>query len=138
MPMRRHMVTQQHLKLFDRKKLIMNTQTKRILLGLSTVAALLLAVPAAMSASRSPYELGLEAVRDYRYSEALMHFQAAAEQGERGARRNLGLMLLYGDQLYGKEVPRNQAQAKRWLQAAASDGCEVSAFMLKVMAQHGR
>lgn len=116
----------------------MNTKTKRFLLGVGVVATLLLAVPVAMSASRSSYELGLEAVQDYRYSEALMHFQTAAEQGERGARRNLGLMLLYGDQLYGKEVPRNQAQAKRWLQAAASEGCEVSAFMLKVMAQHGR
>lgn len=99
---------------------------------------LLLAGPAAQSASRSSYELGLEAADNYRYSEALMHFQRAAEQGERGARRNLGLMLLYGDRLYGKEVGRDQEQGKRWLQLAATDGCEVSTFMLKVMAQHGR
>lgn len=116
----------------------MSIKTKRVLLGLGVVAALLLTVPAAMSASRSSYELGLEAVTSYRYAEALMHFQTAAEQGDRNARRNLGLMLLYGDQLYGKEVPRNQVQAKHWLQAAASDGCEVSTFMLKVMTQHGR
>lgn len=116
----------------------MSIKTKRILFGAGMVAALLLTVPAAMSASHSAYERGLEAVTSYRYSEALMHFQAAAEQGDRNARRNLGLMLLYGDQLYGKEIPRNQVQAKRWLQAAAADGCEISTFMLTVMAQYGR
>lgn len=82
-------------------------------------------------------ERGLDAAENYRYAEALMHFQQAAEQGDRGARRNLGLMLLYGDLLYGKEVGRQREQAKRWLQAAAAEGCEVSTFMLKVLAQHG-
>lgn len=102
------------------------------------VALLLLAVPAAQAASSSSYEQGLEAVTHYRYSEALMHFQAAAEQGNRDAERNLGLMLLYGDRLYGGDVVRNQGQARRWLQAAARDGCEVSTFMLRVMSQVGR
>lgn len=116
----------------------MRTRAQRFLRGWGAAAVLLLTVPAAMPASLSSYERGLDAVAAYRYSEALMHFQRAAEQGDRSARRNLGLMLLYGDQLYGKEVARNTAQAKHWLQAAASDGCEVSTFMLKLMAQHGR
>lgn len=101
-------------------------------------ALLLLAVPAAQAVSPSSYEQGLEAVTNYRYSEALMHFQAAAEQGNRDAERNLGLMLLFGDRLYGGDVVRNQGQARRWLQAAARDGCEVSSFMLRVMSQVGR
>jgi TPR repeat protein len=87
-------------------------------------------------ASASAYEQGLEAVANYRYAAALMHFQVAAEQGDRSARRNLGLMQLYGELLYGNEVPRNQEQARRWLEAAAADGCEVSAFMVKTLAQH--
>jgi TPR repeat protein len=45
-------------------------------------------------------------------------------------------MQLYGELLYGNEVPRNQEQARRWLEAAAADGCEVSAFMVKTLAQH--
>lgn len=111
---------------------------RRAIFGGSLALGLLLAGPLAQSANRSAYESGLDAVENYRYGEALMHFQQAAAQGERGARRNLGLMLLYGELLYGKEVARNREQGKHWLQAAAADGCEVSAFMLKVMAQHGR
>ena len=98
--------------------------------------AALLAAPV-VHAAGPVYELGVEAAANYRYAEALMHFKQAAEQGDRDARRTLGLMLLYGGQLYGKEVERNPEQAKRWLRAAANDGCEVSTFMLKGMAAHG-
>lgn len=110
--------------------------TRRTIFMLGSAAALLLSTPAAMAVNPS-YEHGLKATNNYRYSEALMHFTAAAEQGDRDAQRNLGLMLLYGDRLYGHEAPRNRVQAKRWLQAAATQGCEVSSFMLKMMAQHG-
>lgn len=99
---------------------------------------LLAAGTTAQAADQSSYEKGVEAVDGYRYSEALMYFQRAAEQGNRNAERNLALMRLYGDLLYGREISRNQKEAKRWLQQAAADGCEVSAFMLKVLAQHGR
>jgi TPR repeat protein len=111
--------------------------SKRIFVCISAMTALLLSTPAAVAASRS-YERGLEATSNYRYSEALMHFQAAAEQGERSAQRTLGLMLLYGERLYGPDIHRNHEQAKRWLQAAAASGCEVSAFMLKAMALQGQ
>lgn len=109
---------------------------RRNIFALGAAATLLLCTPAAIAANLS-YERGIEAASNYRYSEALMHFMAAAEQGDRSAQRNLGLMFLYGDRLYGHEVQRNLAQAKRWFQAAAANGCEVSQFMLKVMAQHG-
>ena len=110
-------------------------KTRRHIFTLGTAAALLFATPAAFAADPS-YERGLEASSNYRYSEALMHFTAAAEQGHRDAQRNLGLMLLYGDLLYGRDISRNRKQAKRWLQAAAANGCDVSSFMLKVLAQH--
>jgi TPR repeat protein len=112
------------------------SKSRYLLPGLG--AALLLAMPAAMSASPSAYELGLEAAASYRYAAALAHFQAAAEQGDRSARRTLGLMLLYGEPLYGQEVASNREQARRWLQAAAADGCEVSAFMVRTLTQHAR
>lgn len=110
-------------------------KTRRHIFTLGTAAALLFATATAIAASPS-YEHGLEATRNHRYSEALMHFTIAAEQGDRDAQRNLGLMLLYGERLYGRDVSRNREQAKRWLQAAAAQGCEVSSFMLTVLAQH--
>ena len=112
-------------------------KTRRHMFMTCTAAmALLCSLPPAIAANPS-YERGIEATNDYRYSDALMHFMAAAEQGDKEAQRNLGLMLLYGDRLYNGEISRNRAQAKRWLEAAANQGCQVSAFMLKMMAQHG-
>lgn len=111
-------------------------KTRRHLFMTCTAMALLCPISTAFAANPS-YERGIEATNDYRYSEALMYFTAAAEQGDKDAQRNLGLMFLYGDRLYDGDIPRNRKQAKRWLEAAASQGCKVSAFMLKVMAQHG-
>lgn len=101
-------------------------------------AASLLAGPGVMAASPSAYELGLAAAADYHYAEALRYFQTAAEQGDRDARRTLGLMLLYGGHLYGQEIVGNRTQARRWLESAAQDGCEVSTFMVKAQAPSGR
>lgn len=110
----------------------------RFILWLGLALALQPTGSSASAANPSSYDRGLEAAENYRYSEALMYFQKGAEQGDRNAQRNLGLMLLYGELLYGKEASRNQVHAKRWLQAAAAEGCEISTFMLKVLAQHGR
>ena len=110
---------------------------KRIIVICCNATVLLLATSVAFAVNPS-YERGVEANEDYRYSEALMHFMFAAEQGDPNAQRNLGLMLLYGERLYSRNVPRNHEQAKRWLLAASRQGCEVSSFMLKVMAQHAQ
>lgn len=111
----------------------MNLRRHIVTLG---TAALLFTASAGVAAGPA-YERGLEATHNYRHAEALMHFTAAAEQGDRAAQRNLGLMLLYGDLLYGREVPRDQERGKKWLRAAAAQGCEVSSLMLKTLAQHG-
>lgn len=89
-----------------------------------------MAMPTAGAASPA-YQKGLEAAADFHYAESLGYFRAAAEAGDPNAQRTLGLMLLYGHQLYGAEIPTNFAQAVRWLQTAASQGCEVSTLVLK-------
>jgi TPR repeat protein len=90
-----------------------------------------------LAAQERAFDLGMEAISDYRHSVALMHFMSAAEHGDRDAQRSLGLMLLYGGRLYGSDVQANREQATHWLRKAAANGCEVSAFMLKVMAAGG-
>lgn len=85
----------------------------------------------ALADADTSYALGLEAAADHRYREALTHFRQAAEQGHGDAQRTVGLMLLYGERLYGEEIRRDRAQARRWLELAADDGCEVASFMLK-------
>lgn len=98
------------------------------------LAGLLLA-STAWSAPHAAYGLGQEAIADYRYGEALAHFRQAAEHGDRDAQRILGLMLLYGESLYGQEVLRDPLQARRWLGDAARNGCEVSEFLLRTWRQ---
>ena len=107
---------------------------RRYLFAPATAAALLFTGFPTM-ASGPLYEQGLEAVGDYRYSVALMNFTAAAERGDRDAQRSLGLMLLYGERLYGSDVHLDRQRGERWLRAAAAQGCEVSSFMLKVLAR---
>src|SRR5450830_1449739 len=98
----------------------LSTGTTRNIFLTITVLALFFSTSATMAADRS-YELGMEAATNYRYAEALMHFQAAAERGDQAAQRNLGLMLLYGERLYGNDVRRDHEQAKRWLQTASDN-----------------
>jgi len=66
----------------------------------------------------------------HRYAAGLVHLRKAAETGDRDARRTLGLMLLYGEALYGVEVPTNREDGLRWLRLAAADGCETSMHVL--------
>lgn len=71
-----------------------------------------------------------EAFEDYRYAAGLFHVRKAAEAGDRGARRTLGLMLLSGEALYGPEIPANRDEALRWLRLAAAEGCAISKHVL--------
>lgn len=95
------------------------------------LALLALALPAL--AGSPAFERAQEAIADHRYAEARSQLQLAAEQGDRDAQRSLGLMLLYGEALYGPQVRADRAQARRWLQTASERGCEVSSFILKHM-----
>ena len=100
----------------------------------ATCVAILLAglAPLTFAATAdADYEAGLQAAQDFRYAEALAHFDAAAAQGNRDAMRSAGLMLLYGRDLYGEEVPRDWIKAVHLLSAAALKGCRVSASVLR-------
>ena len=66
----------------------------------------------------------------YRYGEGLAALQRAAQSGNRQARLSLGMMLLYGESLYGAEVQRQSQAGVEWLRLAAADGCEVSGHVL--------
>lgn len=79
---------------------------------------------------QSLYAAGLEATTEQDYARALGYFQQAAALGHRDAQRNSGMMLMYGEALYGAAVPTRKAEATAWLKAAAGAGCEMSAYLL--------
>lgn len=103
-----------------------------------TLLACALALPLGANtaqAASDEYQAGLAAAGEHRYAQALAHFQAAAAQGDRDAQRASGLMLLYGQRLYGGDIHEDRPQAMRWLRAAAAGGCEISASMLQHLTQ---
>jgi TPR repeat protein len=77
------------------------------------------------------YEAGLREAQELRYARALDHFNMAAAQGHRDALRTAGLMLLYGQDLYGEEVQKDWITAVHLLAEAAAQGCAVSARVLR-------
>ena len=77
------------------------------------------------------YEAGLREAQELRYAQALDHFNQAAAQGHRDALRTAGLMLLYGQDLYGEEVQKDWITAMHLLAEAAAQGCAVSAQVLR-------
>lgn len=77
------------------------------------------------------YEAGLQAAQDFHYAQALDYFNQAAERGDRDALRSAGLMLLYGQDLYGEEVHKDWITAVHLLAEAALKGCSVSARVLR-------
>ena len=94
------------------------------------VSLLTLAQPALANTARADYEAGVEAMHDFHFEEAQAHLERAAGQGHRDAQRTLGLMLLYGENLYGPTVHRKTGKAVAMLKQAADQGCEVSRFGL--------
>ena len=94
--------------------------------------ALALGAAAAMASDgEQSYQAGVQAAEDLRYAEALRHFSQAAAEGHAPAMRTAGLMLFYGEKLYGPEIRQNRGSAIRLLRQAAGLGCEVSASVLK-------
>lgn len=100
------------------------------------LAALLLVValqPLSAQAA-SMRETATAKAEEGRHALALADYRSAAEEGDRAAQRIAGLMLYYGERLYGEEVRQDIAAARRYLAMAASQGCEVSKFMLGKLA----
>jgi TPR repeat protein len=58
-------------------------------------------------------------------------YRRAAETGNRSAQEMLGLMYLYGSQLYGKGVIRDLREATRWLELAAAQDSVLARQLLR-------
>jgi TPR repeat protein len=62
---------------------------------------------------------------------AIEEYRRAAEAGSRSAQEMLGLMYLYGSQLYGKGVTKNLREAARWLELAAAQDSVLARQLLR-------
>lgn len=108
---------------------------KRIVTSVA-LAVVVCALPlAAMADARA--DAGFAAAEDFDYAGALEHFRAAGEAGDVQGARIAGLMLLYGETLYGPAVKQDRAAAIKLLRTAAAGGCEVSAAMVRKVSMEG-
>lgn len=96
---------------------------------------LFLLVGTASSHAQEHLTVAQDLFAEHRYAVGLAPLRQAAEAGDRDARRTLGLMLLYGQALYGTEVPTNREEGLRWLRLAAAAGCETSSHVLAKLRQ---
>ncbi len=94
------------------------------------MTSLLVMLTSGSFAASDAYLEGVAAQADYRYAQALDKFLVAANEGNPHAQRKAGLMLLYGERVYGMEIKQNRPLAIQLLKQAASGGCEVSQHML--------
>src|SRR5580698_8206046 len=65
------------------------------------------------------------------YVNTIEEYRRAAEAGNRSAQEMLGLMYLYGSQLYGKGVVRDLHEATRWLELAAAQDSVLARQLLR-------
>jgi len=75
------------------------------------------------------------AFEDLQYFRALAQLRIAADKGNSRAQCISGLMLLYGEKLYGAEIRTDRAGAVRYLEKAAAQGEETAKFILKSVAR---
>jgi TPR repeat protein len=61
----------------------------------------------------------------------VQEYRRAAENGNRSAQEMLGLMYLYGSQLYGQGVERDVREATRWLELAATQESVLAKQLLR-------
>jgi TPR repeat protein len=66
-----------------------------------------------------------------RYDLALNTYLLAADQGHSQAQRTAGLMLLYGQHVYGAEIQQDRTKGLWLIRKAAGNGCEVSKHLLE-------
>jgi TPR repeat protein len=104
--------------------------TRTLAIFLFSAAVLLPAAAYAESTAAGTYEEGLVLYEDSRYSDAISALSIAAEEGDVRAQQLLGMMYLYGEQLYGSAVPRDLGLARSWLYRAEAQGSQVARFAL--------
>ena len=91
----------------------------------------------AHGAGEDPRALAREAIGDGRYGAALQSLREAAEAGDRHAAEVAGMMMLYGERLYGAEVSRDPAAAHAMFERAARAGSPLGAYFLCVELRAG-
>ncbi len=99
----------------------------------AALAAAVLLTPLAAPAQQDARNAFDEAVAQYEighYREAVSWLSIAGENGDVRAQQMLGLMHLYGDALYGAEVPRDLGLARAWLYRAEAQGSGVARYAL--------
>jgi len=104
----------------------MNRPYSRALRRIVPFALLAAAAWAQAQGDTAALQRAQEAIDDHDYAQALAHYRQAAEQGSCHAARIAGLMLLYGQRLYGPAVTADRDVALRYLRGAAALGCDVS------------
>lgn len=65
------------------------------------------------------------------YVNTFLEYRRAAEAGNRSAQEMLGLMYLYGSQLYGEGVRRDLREATHWLELAAAQDSMLARQLLR-------
>jgi TPR repeat protein len=78
--------------------------------------------------TRDPFEQALAAYEIGRYADAVSWLSIAGENNDVRAQQMLGLMYVYGEALYGPELPRNVGLGKAWLYRAEAQGSQVARF----------
>lgn len=101
------------------------------------LACMLVSVASVAWADDSSFAQAEEAIDNHEFRLALHLYRQAADQGDPEAARSAGLMLLYGERLYGTQVKGDRMLAQHYLRRAALRGCEVSAALLQKMANRG-
>ncbi len=86
--------------------------------------------PAADQPGEEAMGLASDAIENHRYDHALAHFRTAAEKGNVVAQRIAGMMLVYGESIYGAAVARNSTEGIHLLRQAAGQGCKISHFVV--------
>lgn len=73
-----------------------------------------------------------EAYAQGKFAEAYQYYYWAAIRDHARAQEIVGLMRLYGPELFGREITRDRVEAAFWLREAARRGREVAAFLAPV------
>jgi TPR repeat protein len=97
-----------------------------------------LATPAADG--ELPLDCRLQPNAGEMYMNTILEYRRAAQAGNRAAQEMLGLMYLYGSQLYGEGVAKDMAEAEYWLERAAAQDSVLARQLLRryVLAETNR
>lgn len=74
------------------------------------------------------FHMALEAQSEVDYEKMVRLLRESAETGNVKAQETLGMALLVGSTLYGKQVQIDRCEAGKWMRLAAEQGSEIGKF----------